>query len=233
MTQRKSSSAKAPAPSKSKTVAPAKKAAKPAAKPAAAPAKKAPTPAAKPAVAPAKEAPKASLSAADISALLSKIEEKAKRAGVKLPKGASAGAIAKLEKRLGFALPEDVRAFYLAHDGGPKDMDGFIDGERELLSVARIASEWGTWKELLDNGTFGENNHGEPGRGVQKKWWIAEWVPVSYDGSGNHHVVDVAPAPRGKHGQIVDFWHDEASRKVVAPSFLAWLASPKTKFEAC
>ena len=48
---------------------------------------------------------------------------------------------------------------------------------------------------------------------------------MTHDGSGNHHVLDLAPGKSGKHGQILSFWHDEASRKVVGPKgFLEWLA---------
>ncbi|MFY0532767.1 SMI1/KNR4 family protein [Nannocystis pusilla] len=59
---------------------------------------------------------------------------------------------------------------------------------------------------------------------MQQKWWIPEWVPVTYDGSGNHDVVDLAPAKGGRVGQILSFWHDEESRRVVGRDFLSWLA---------
>ena len=96
--------------------------------------------------------------------------------------------------------------------------------DRELLSLERIMREWKTWKALLDKGTFGANDHGEPAKGVQQKWWIPEWIPVTYDGSGNHHMLDLAPAKGGKLGQIVGFWHDAAERTVDGTDFLTWLA---------
>jgi cell wall assembly regulator SMI1 len=165
---------------------------------------------------------------ADVETRLARIEAKAKKGGVTLRKGASEKAIAKAEKALGLALPDEVKAFYRRHDGS--DDDGAVDG-RELLSLERMVSEWTIWKDLLDEGTFEDNDHGEPGRGVQKRWWIPEWVPVTYDYSGNHHVIDLAPAKGGTHGQVLSFWHDEASREVEAKSFLAWLAD-KAKWGA-
>lgn len=158
---------------------------------------------------------------AEQAKLITKIEAAARAAGVELPAGASAKAFADLEKKLGFELPAEMRAWYLAHDGGGSD---FVLGGRELLSLRRIAAEWKIWKDLLDRGTFGDNAHSEPGRGVQQKWWIPEWVPVTYDGAGNHDVVDLAPGEGGQWGQVLSFWHDDPRREVVGGSFLTWLA---------
>lgn len=139
---------------------------------------------------------------------------------MKLPRGASKLALARAEKALGVQLPAEARAWYLAHDGGGDD---YVVDNRELLSLERIVDEFKVWKSLLDDGVFGANDHSEPGRGVQKKWWIPAWIPVTYDGSGNHDVLDMAPGTGGTIGQIVSFWHDDASRTVVARGFLAWL----------
>lgn len=157
----------------------------------------------------------------DDATLIAKIEANARAAGVKLPPGASAAAIEALEKTLGLELPEEVKAWYRVHDGGG---DAYVLENRELLSVKYIAGQWKIWKDLLDQGVFGANDHGEPGPGVQKKWWIPEWVPVTYDGAGNHDVVDLAPGKGGTRGQILSFWHDEPSRRVVGRDFLSWLA---------
>ncbi len=177
---------------------------------------------------------KATAATPDFSGLLKKVEEKAKKAGVTLPAGASEAAFTALETTLGFPLSASMKAYYRAHDGGPEDADDFVDaddlGGRELLSLERIASEWKVWKGLLDAGDFGDNDHSDPEKGVQQRWWIPQWVPVTYDGSGNHHVVDMAPADFGVAGQVLSFWHDEETRTVVGKGFLAWLASPDTKF---
>jgi cell wall assembly regulator SMI1/predicted DNA-binding WGR domain protein len=165
--------------------------------------------------APEKKLPK------DPSSLIARIEEKAKKANVKLNRGASEKAIAAAEKALGAQFPEEVKAFYRAHDGS--DDDCTVEA-RELLSLTRIVSEWKVWKDLLDKGTFGDNDHSEPDDGVQQKWWIPEWIPMTYDGSGNHHVLDLAPGKGGTRGQIMSFWHDAGERTVEGKDFLSWLA---------
>jgi cell wall assembly regulator SMI1/predicted DNA-binding WGR domain protein len=156
------------------------------------------------------------------AALIATIEANAAKARTKLNTGASEKTIAATEKALGVKFPEEVKAFYRVHDGseGP----GAVE-DRELLSLSRIVQEWKIWKELLGKGTFGDNDHGEPDAGVQEKWWIPEWIPLTHDGSGNHHLLDLAPAKGGKAGQILSFWHDDAPRTVEGKNFLSWLAA--------
>jgi cell wall assembly regulator SMI1 len=149
---------------------------------------------------------------ADYDALFARIEEKARNAGVTLAAGATEEEIAAAEKALGQALPEDVKAFYRRHDGS---MDYSVVEGRELLSLQRMVQEWKIWKELFDDGTFEGFDGAEPEAGVQDEWWIPAWIPVTHDGSGNHHMLDLAPGPGGKHGQILSFWHDEPRRTVV------------------
>jgi cell wall assembly regulator SMI1 len=159
-----------------------------------------------------------------LSARVTEISAAAAKAGVPLPTGASDEAIAKAEAILGVAFPAEVRAFYLAHDGGG---DGDVCAGRELLSLDGIVGQWQIWKDLLDRGTFKKNDDSKPDSGVQKKWWIPEWIPMTYDGSGNHHILDMAPGKGGTVGQILCFWHDDAPRTLQAPDFLTWLENVK------
>ena len=151
---------------------------------------------------------------------IAKITARAAAAGVELPAGASEAAIVAAEQELGATFPAEVRAWFAAHDGAGEQ---FIADNRELLSLQRVVSEWKIWKGLLDEGTFEDNDHGSPGPGVQQVWWIPEWIPLSYDGAGNHDVLDLAPASGGKVGQILSFWHDDDVREVIAPNMLDWL----------
>ena len=48
---------------------------------------------------------------------------------------------------------------------------------------------------------------------------------MTYDGAGNHHILDLAPAARGVRGQILSFWHDDGDRRVVGKDLLRWLAT--------
>jgi len=160
------------------------------------------------------------------AAAIAKITAAAKKKGFELPPGATAEEIEATEKTLGVTFPDEVRAFYLTHNGGSTDEVYNCNG-RCLLTLNEIVGQWKIWKELFDKGTFEDNDHSEPGEGVQQKWWIPEWIPVTYDGSGNHDILDLAPGEGGKVGQILDFWHDDDPRNVTAPDLLTWLAKAK------
>jgi cell wall assembly regulator SMI1 len=137
--------------------------------------------------------------------------------------------IAATERFLGVSFPEDVRASFRLHDGqagGPWPVWGC-----ELLSLGRIREEWTAWKELLDRGMFENSRSCSDGR-VVEDWWHAGWVPLTHDGSGNHYCLDLNPGPTGRAGQIIQMWHDDPGRPVVAPSYRAWLAAFADALEA-
>ncbi|MEA5465228.1 SMI1/KNR4 family protein [Leptothoe sp. PORK10 BA2] len=143
-----------------------------------------------------------------------------------LQPGASDAQIAELENFLSIQFPEDIKTSYRIHDGQSTFDYGLING-RELLSLERIRSEWQVWKELLDSGTFqnkdGQDQGSEPAPGICNVWWSSKWIPLTYDGAGNHDCLDLIPATGGTNGQIISMWHDDAERNIVAPSFCKWL----------
>jgi len=144
---------------------------------------------------------------------------------------ASPESLAATEQFLGVQFPDDVRASYLRHDGQQSYSPGLLEGW-EWLSLERIRGEWQVWKDLLDGGDFNGIESDADGRGVRKDWWNPAWIPLTYSGGGDHHCLDLAPGKRGVHGQIIEMWHDEGSRPVVARSFGEWLADFADGFEA-
>lgn len=142
-----------------------------------------------------------------------------------LQPGASDAQITELEDVLSIQLPEDVKSSYRIHNG--QSGYGWLINGREFLSLERIQDEWQVWKELLDSGTFqteeGQDQGSEPEPGICNVWWSSKWIPLTYDGSGNHDCLDLSPAEGGTVGQIITMWHDDADRRIVAPSFRAWL----------
>lgn len=79
----------------------------------------------------------------------------------------------------------------------------------------------------MDDGTFqtddGEDQGSEAVPGICNVWWSPKWIPLTYDGSGNHDCLDLNPAEGGTFGQIITMWHDDPVREIVAPSFRDWL----------
>ncbi len=138
-----------------------------------------------------------------------------------LQQGATNEQIAELEQGIGVQLPEDVRESFRIHNGQIDYSFGFIHAV-ELLSLTRVWQEWSVWKELRDNGTF-ETFTSEPQQEIKGDWWNECWIPLTYDGSGNHHCLDMAPTAAGTPGQIITMWHDSGDREVVAGSYRIWL----------
>jgi len=79
---------------------------------------------------------------------------------------ASAALIEQTEAALDARLPGEVRALYRLHDGQARHGLGLLGGWT-WLDLATVVSEWKIWKGLLDSGTFGANDGGDPGPGVQ------------------------------------------------------------------
>lgn len=147
-----------------------------------------------------------------------------------LNRPATARRLAAAERHLGVTFPDDVRASYLRHDGQRSDGPGWVDGW-EWLSLTRMTDEWDVWKGQLDGGDFADSRSRTDGR-VVKDWWHPKWIPLTYDGCGNHHCLDLNPGPKGVAGQVIEMWHDDAERPVESDSFRDWLSAFADELEA-
>lgn len=143
-----------------------------------------------------------------------------------LQSGASEKQISELEEFLAVKFPDDVKSLYLICNGQSSYDYGMFDG-CEFLSLERIKDEWSVWKKLLDDGIFqddnGQDQGSNPELGIRNVWWSPQWIPLTYDGCGNHYCLDLNPSKGGTNGQIITMWHDDDERKIVAPGLRAWL----------
>jgi cell wall assembly regulator SMI1 len=136
-----------------------------------------------------------------------------------------------LENLINAKLPKDFIAFYKIHNGQESESAGLIECE-ELLSFDRILDEWKVWKDLLDSKDFEDNNGpytSTPDNGIKNNWWNALWIPITYDGSGNHYCLDLDPEKGGNYGQIIRMWHDDPERSLEASTFKEWITNYKDK----
>ncbi|MBA3397485.1 MAG: SMI1/KNR4 family protein [Deltaproteobacteria bacterium] len=130
------------------------------------------------------------------------------RDGVVFRAGASDVELRMLEERIGLALPDELRAFYLAHDGA----EGIgVATNDDLLAVGQIMESWmvlcDVWSEI----------DAEPGM------WSALWLPVTDDGGGSFLCVDLG-AGAGET-PVLRYLHGEPERPRIASSFTQWLAT--------
>jgi len=138
-----------------------------------------------------------------------------------LNRGASTKDFHELEALTNIPLPQEVKEFYLIHNGQDSISDTLTE-MGELLSLERMGDEWRIWKSLLDKNSF-QQSQVQNQDGIAPDWWNPNWLPITYDGSGNHFCLDFAPTENGTIGQIITMWHDSGERRIVAQSFTDWI----------
>lgn len=149
------------------------------------------------------------------------LEKNASQIYDSLNEGATDEDFEDLEDLINKTLPIEVKTFYEIHNGQSSIGEGLIDTE-ELLSTERIMDEWQVWKDLYDRGVFDESEVDADDH-VKQVWWHPFWIPLTYDGSGNHYCLDLSPDEGGKKGQIIRIWHDSPERELIANSFTEWV----------
>ncbi len=140
---------------------------------------------------------------------------------------ASAGSFETVVAAVGH-LPEEYRGLMGLHDGvaasgcGLGVFEGFVLNSLDRALRARdVMLE--VWR--ANAGQFDVDAGMVPDAGVRKCWWHEHWLPiaVSSDDSRRTIFLDLAPAPGGRHGQLVRHVVDVDRLRVVAVSVSAWL----------
>ena len=145
-----------------------------------------------------------------------------------LPKGATAGQLQTLEKKIRATTTQEVKDFWGRHDGqaaGPPLIPKTYSPAPEfrLLSIKEALAERAIWCELEEGGDFADLE-ADPDDGVKPDWWNAKWLPIASDTLGNFLCLDFAPGKGGKKAQVIRVDHDNGQRPIVADSVRTLLA---------
>jgi cell wall assembly regulator SMI1 len=147
------------------------------------------------------------------------LKENAQPVFEKLNPGATEAEISAAEKYLRQSLPSDVKALYRFRNGQAANSPSLFYGFR-WFDIAAAANAW----TMFDGEPSCEpSRHHVPDPGVKKAWTDAGWVPFMWDGTGDYHCIDLAPAEGGTVGQIISFLHDSDDRPLLASSLEAFL----------
>jgi cell wall assembly regulator SMI1 len=159
--------------------------------------------------------------------------------GPSLPLGASEQAIEEVERELGVTLPEDVRASYRRHDGG-FSLEPVI--AMDLLPLKEMAEWWRILEQLLHDERWARQppyyftdevvHSGYQAGPVQPVWWHRRWIPFASELAGNLSCIDLAPAPGGSVGQVIDWDHECGPSRVLFPNFERLLATWAAQLES-
>jgi cell wall assembly regulator SMI1 len=134
---------------------------------------------------------------------------------------ASEEQLREFEAVIGVKLPKDVRDSYRVYNGQCAGL-GIIYG----LAVEPLRDclcHWKSWvkgyKGNLEDGSdagLDENCSSFPQGFVRPVYFDRGWIPLTYDGGGNHIAVDLNPGPKGTRGQVIIFGRDDEFHPVLA-----------------
>ncbi|MBN2534841.1 MAG: SMI1/KNR4 family protein [Spirochaetales bacterium] len=149
------------------------------------------------------------------------LKKEAPGVNVRLLPGAADNEIHVLEEFLHITFPDDVKASFKIHNG-QHDLAVPLIGDWQLFSLIGVERDWKLMKKMYDKGDFSGPGAAATGN-VRPEWWIPGWIAVASNGAGDLLCLDMDPAPGGRAGQIVTFWHMDSKRAVLAESFREWL----------
>lgn len=146
----------------------------------------------------------------------------------KLEKPLTDSDLAELTHVIGARLCDEHEQLLRVHNGtwmGKCSLWGW-----ELHSSKEIAHSWNILTH--DFAPEYEGKRAEPHGPVRAMWWNPKWIPIAYNLAGSYYCADLDPAPGGQVGQVLIHWHEKPERRVVAPSFRAWVSQFVDDLEA-
>jgi cell wall assembly regulator SMI1 len=132
----------------------------------------------------------------------------------KLQPGATDEQLSDFGHELQVILPEGFKDFYRWRNGQGTDCYEAFCNNAMFVSMEDAMDTRNMLKGLLEAGEFKQAN-----------WWNPGWIPLLDNGGGDHLCVDTEGTFTGKPGQILEFRHDDARRRVLFPSFDAFLTT--------
>ena len=131
-----------------------------------------------------------------------------------------------LENQIGLKLPRQLSSLLRYCNGFrqgyyPMPMKETDPTKWRILSTIEIFE---LWQMLCSIDAQVEFSHDIKVMGhVQPVWWTSKWLPIADCGMGDVICVDMEPAAGGEIGQLIQYMHDFAQRRVVYSSILEWL----------
>ena len=145
-----------------------------------------------------------------------------RRRGSPPPAPATAEQIAAAEAARGRPLPADVRESYRVHNG---TSNWSLPHNCDMLPVGDLAachaSQRDTFASYEQNGSVEAEAVEGPIKPVR---WAETRIQIGANGGGDGIQIDLGPAAGGTVGQVIWFDHEHGPRRVLAPSWAAFLA---------
>lgn len=134
------------------------------------------------------------------------------------------GAEKELHNLIGQQVPTDLVGLYSICNGQPITEDPSINRflascyahDYRLMDVSEIMVKGKNLNSLFADGRYDRLIQSD--KEVRAKWWSKGWLPFLSNGCGDFICVDTNPSDYGTQGQIIEFVHDDVSRKLLSSS---------------
>ncbi|KAJ53004.1 cell wall assembly regulator SMI1 [Clostridium tetanomorphum] len=124
-----------------------------------------------------------------------------------------------LEAKFNVILPEDLKLLYKWKNGQKGNCyesfannSTFIPLEEALNSAKELTS-------MIDS-DFDIDN-----------WWNENWIPILENGGGDSICYDIAGIFTNEKGQLIEFWHEDNDRNVIAPNLKSFIEAINRFYE--
>lgn len=132
--------------------------------------------------------------------------------------------IEEVEQKMGITFPDDVKTFYLIHDGENDEGPGLFFG-LSFLSLESMLAEWQNWFKLSDDEELQQiESYSVPEGSIKEQYINRYWIPIAHDHGGNFLGIDLDPDSNGIYGQLINFGRDETVKYVIAHNITDVLA---------
>ena len=143
---------------------------------------------------------------------------------------ASEAEIDNAEEIVNQKFSEDLRALYKIANGqsGSVECAPLFWNSYSFMSLSQMIGDWNMLRELWETQPdFAEENPNRVGvdAPIQSNHWRLEWIPVGITGAGDRYCIDYAPTNSGVKGQIIEFIHDDTSRRLWSDDIKSFLGS--------
>lgn len=124
-----------------------------------------------------------------------------------------------LEEQFSITLPADLKALYQWKNGqNDQCCDSFVNNSmfmplEETLDAAKEMTEMIGFDFEIDN------------------WWNENWIPLFHNGGGDHICYDMGGIFTGQKGQLIEFWHADNDRNVIAPDLKSFIEAINQFYE--
>lgn len=144
---------------------------------------------------------------------------------------AAPGDLEKLEKLIGYVLPDEVKAIYLVHDGEDGTGSGMLGGWDLFLPLSQVMTYWRLYVDLAEQLGGQEDTPDHWRRQIEEDVIFIKGpvkpllgsprrIPVTNMNGDILRFLDFDPAPGGQPGQVIEVDPEGCMYQVVAPSFV-------------